>query len=56
MVNAGSPDVALLGDGWTVVTTDHKLSAYFEHSVAITTDGPQVLTVAPDSSPTRPVV
>jgi methionyl aminopeptidase len=49
MVNAGSPDVALLGDGWTVVTTDHKLSAYFEHSVAITTDGPQVLTVVPDS-------
>jgi methionyl aminopeptidase len=48
MVNAGSPDVALLGDGWTVVTTDHKLSAYFEHSVAITTDGPQVLTVVPD--------
>ena len=47
MVNAGGPDVALLGDGWTVVTTDHSLSAYFEHSVAITTDGPQVLTVAP---------
>ena len=46
MVNAGGPDVALLGDGWTVVTTDHSLSAYFEHSVAITTDGPQVLTLA----------
>ncbi|GAC1483917.1 MAG: type I methionyl aminopeptidase [Candidatus Dormibacteria bacterium] len=50
MVNAGGPDVALLGDGWTVVTTDHSLSAYFEHSVAITTDGPQVLTLAPGGS------
>ena len=46
MVNAGGPDVALLGDGWTVVTVDHSLSAYFEHSVAITTDGPEILTVS----------
>ena len=45
MVNAGSPDVALLGDGWTVVTVDHSLSAYFEHSVAITPDGPEILTL-----------
>jgi methionyl aminopeptidase len=45
MVNAGDPDVALLGDGWTVVTVDHSLSAYYEHSVAITADGPEVLTV-----------
>ena len=44
MVNAGAPDVALLGDGWTVVTVDHSLSAYFEHSVAITADGPEILT------------
>jgi methionyl aminopeptidase len=44
MVNAGSPEVALLGDGWTVVTVDHSLSAYFEHSVAITLDGPEILT------------
>ena len=44
MVNAGGPDVALLGDGWTVVTVDHSLSAYFEHSVAITPDGPEILT------------
>ena len=44
MVNAGRPDVALLGDGWTVVTLDHSLSAYFEHSVAVTPDGPEVLT------------
>lgn len=53
MVNAGSPDVALLGDGWTVVTVDHSLSAYFEHSVAITTDGPEVLTVVPDGVASR---
>jgi methionyl aminopeptidase len=46
MVNAGAPDVALLGDGWTVVTVDHSLSAYFEHSVAITADGPEILTVS----------
>jgi methionyl aminopeptidase len=46
MVNAGSPDVALLGDGWTVVTVDHSLSAYFEHSVAITPDGPEILTIS----------
>ena len=46
MVNAGGPDVALLGDGWTVVTVDHSLSAYFEHSVAITPDGPEILTLS----------
>jgi methionyl aminopeptidase len=44
MVNAGSPEVALLGDGWTVVTVDRSLSAYFEHSVAVTADCPEVLT------------
>ncbi len=44
MVNAGGPEVAVLGDGWTAVTADHSLSAYFEHSVAITPDGPEVLT------------
>ncbi len=47
MVNAGGPEVALLGDGWTVVTADRSLSAYFEHSVAITPDGPEVLTELP---------
>ncbi|HLB78663.1 MAG TPA: M24 family metallopeptidase, partial [Candidatus Dormibacteraeota bacterium] len=52
MVNAGGPDVALLGDGWTVVTVDHSLSAYFEHSVAVTPDGPEVLT-ALSPSPVR---
>jgi methionyl aminopeptidase len=45
MVNAGGPDTALLEDGWTVVTADGALSAHVEHSVAITDDGPVVLTV-----------
>src|SRR6202163_4663250 len=53
MVNARSPDVALLGDGWTVVTVDHSLSAYFEHSVAITADGPEILTVSKKALPAR---
>jgi methionyl aminopeptidase len=44
MINAGSADVKVLPDGWTTVTLDGSLSAHFEHTVAITKDGPQVLT------------
>jgi methionyl aminopeptidase len=40
----GSPDVQFLADGWTAVTVDGSLSAHFEHTVAITNNGPQVLT------------
>lgn len=43
MVNAGTYHVKVLSDGWTVVTEDGKLSAHFEHSVAITESGPEVL-------------
>jgi methionyl aminopeptidase len=43
MVNAGSADVLVKDDGWTAVTKDGSLSAHFEHSVAITDDGPIVL-------------
>jgi methionyl aminopeptidase len=43
MVNEGSFEVKVLQDGWTVVTTDGKLSAHFEHSVAVTENGPDVL-------------
>ncbi|HXI60462.1 MAG TPA: type I methionyl aminopeptidase [Polyangia bacterium] len=43
MVNAGSADVVVKDDGWTAVTKDGSLSAHFEHSVAITDDGPIVL-------------
>jgi methionyl aminopeptidase len=46
MVNAGGPDVELLDDGWTAVTKDRQLSAHFEHSVAITENGPVVLSRA----------
>lgn len=46
MVNAGSYDVKLKDDGWAVVTSDGHLSAHFEHTVAITEKGPEVLTRA----------
>lgn len=46
MINAGTEKVKTLADGWTVVTLDGKLSAHFEHSVAITAEGPQILTLA----------
>jgi methionyl aminopeptidase len=45
MVNAGRPDTVVLPDKWTVVTKDHQLSAYFEHTIAITEQGPEILTV-----------
>jgi methionyl aminopeptidase len=45
MVNEGSPDTKVLEDGWTVVTRDGSRSAHFEHTVAITPDGPEVLTL-----------
>ncbi len=44
MVNAGSHDVRILDDGWTAVTVDGKKSAHFEHTVAVTTDEPIILT------------
>jgi methionyl aminopeptidase len=44
MVNGGGPDVTILDDGWTAVTTDGSLSAHFEHTVAVTKHGPVVLT------------
>lgn len=45
MINAGDYDVHSLSDGWTVVTSDSSLSAHFEHTVAITENGPMILTV-----------
>ncbi len=44
MVNAGAPDVEVLDDEWTAVTADRKLSAHFEHTIAILDEGPWVLT------------
>ena len=45
MVNAGGRHVKLLPDGWTVVTKDHSLSAQWEHTILVTEDGFEVLTL-----------
>ncbi len=44
MITAGGPDVLLMEDGWTIRTADGSMSAHFEHTVAITGDGPRILT------------
>lgn len=44
MINEGTAAIRQMPDGWTVKTADHKLSAHFEHTVAITNDGPVILT------------
>ncbi|MDP3428431.1 MAG: type I methionyl aminopeptidase, partial [Humidesulfovibrio sp.] len=46
MVTEGSYDVEVLEDRWTAVTKDRKLAAHFEHTVAVTTDGPLILTLS----------
>jgi len=51
MVNAGKPSVKLLPDGWTVVTKDHSLSAQWEHTVLITDNGYEVLTLSAADRP-----
>ena len=45
MVNAGGYDVKVQPDGWTVLTKDGSLSAHFEHTIAITADGPKIMTL-----------
>jgi methionyl aminopeptidase len=45
MVNMGGPETETLEDGWTVVTRDGSLSAHFEHTIAVTENGPEVLTL-----------
>ncbi|NJD29196.1 MAG: type I methionyl aminopeptidase [Chloroflexi bacterium] len=47
MFTLGDGDVHVLPDGWTVVTSDGSLSAHFEHTIAVTDDGPQILTTIP---------
>ncbi|HET7198188.1 MAG TPA: type I methionyl aminopeptidase, partial [Burkholderiales bacterium] len=44
MINAGKPGIRELADGWTIVTKDHSLSAQWEHTVAVTETGHEVLT------------
>jgi len=51
MVNAGSDSVHVLEDGWTAVTSDGSLSAHFEHTIAVTENGPKILTM--DSTPSE---
>ena len=51
MVNAGRREVRLLPDGWTVVTRDHSLSAQWEHTILVTPDGCEVLTLGAGESP-----
>jgi methionyl aminopeptidase len=45
MVNAGGPDTEVLDDGWTVITRDGGRSAHFEHTIAVTDHGPEILTL-----------
>lgn len=53
MINQGRRAVYTRDDGWTVATRDHKLSAQFEHTVLVTEDGVDVLTLRADENPTR---
>jgi methionyl aminopeptidase len=48
MVNLGASEVTMLSDGWTVVTADGRPSAHFEHTIAVTESGPEVLTLLED--------
>ena len=49
MLSAGSPEIRTMDDGWTVITADKALSAHFEHTVALTAEGPKVLTTLASS-------
>lgn len=53
MVNQGTRWIRTLDDEWTVVTSDGSLSAHFEHTVAVTAEGPRVLTAVPSGTPAR---
>jgi methionyl aminopeptidase len=44
MINVGAPDITIADDGWSISTADGSLSAHFEHTVAVTADGPRILT------------
>jgi methionyl aminopeptidase len=53
MVNEGGAETQVLDDGWTVVTRDGSRSAHFEHTVAVTAGGPEVLTLLDGASQER---
>jgi methionyl aminopeptidase len=48
MITAGSPDVYVHEDEWSISSADDSLAAHFEHTIAITESGPRILTTAPD--------
>jgi methionyl aminopeptidase len=52
MITAGDPEVYVHDDEWSISTVDHSLAAHFEHTVAVTADGPRVLTKAALATPT----
>jgi methionyl aminopeptidase len=52
MVNAGRAETKTLADDWTIVTSDHKLSAHFEHTIVVTDSGPRILTQPTDAGKT----
>ena len=56
MINAGKRDIKQLGDGWTIVTKDHSLSAQWEHTVLVTETGYEVMTVSAGSPPIPAVI
>ena len=47
MINAGGPDVVVHDDEWSISSKDGSLSAHFEHTIAVTEEGPRILTAAP---------
>jgi methionyl aminopeptidase len=55
MINAGRAAIRELADGWTIVTKDHSLSAQWEHTVLVTADGYEVLTLSPGAPPPPPL-
>jgi methionyl aminopeptidase len=52
MINAGRADTKTLDDKWTIVTSDHKLSAHFEHTIVVTESGPRIITEPTEKSQT----
>jgi methionyl aminopeptidase len=55
MINAGKAGIKQLGDGWSIVTKDHSLSAQWEHTVLVTETGYEVLTLSAGSPPIPPL-
>jgi methionyl aminopeptidase len=53
MINAGGPDISVADDRWSISTADGSLSAHFEHTVAVTEEGPRILTLAEAPVPGR---